>query len=208
MKYLAIVATILIGLASSVGARMPGSGRSFGKTELPRHNPSDIIKKRAAMANSTRSAAQPTVATRMKVWQLGAYPAGNWSRVNDINDFGMLIGWSNLSGADLQHPVDVPLFGPHALQWSDLGTLGGEGVAEAFGISDTGIIVGHAINASGYDRAFVWTSATGMVQLETFPGEEVSEAFDINRIGTVIVGWSAATPDSWALPAYWTPTFE
>ena len=135
----------------------------------------------------------------MKVWDLGTYPGGLGSWVGDINDFGVAVGWASLSGWDQQHPAMVPLFGPKAMQWVDLGTLGGEGAAEAFGISDTGIIVGHSFTGAGNDRAFVWTSKTSIVDLGTLPGHTDSQALDINRVGTLIV--SAPSESSSAMNA-------
>ncbi|CAN5604270.1 hypothetical protein BH24ACT15_BH24ACT15_28520 [soil metagenome] len=51
----------------------------------------------------------------------------------------------------------------------DLGTLGG-GYSEAVDISETGIVVGMSTLASGDYRAFMWSEATGMVNLGTLGG--------------------------------------
>jgi probable HAF family extracellular repeat protein len=198
MKPISILALVLCACFGSVAWAQRTAMPRFGKQGL--HHP--------AIHHTLN--AQVIVNNNMKVWNLGTYPGGYWSWVNDINDFGVVVGWSMISGPSQQHPATIPLFGPNALQWVDLGTLGGEappGIsAEAFGMSDTGIVVGHAYNSTGNDHAFVWTSRTGIVDRGTLPGHTDSEAQDVNRIGTLIVGYSAG-PDG-VLPVVWTPTLQ
>jgi probable HAF family extracellular repeat protein len=145
----------------------------------------------------------------MTVWDLGTFSGGMGSWVGDINNLGVAVGWGDMSGWNQQHPMMVALFGQKAMQWVDLGTLGADG-GEAFGVSNTGIIVGHSYTVSGDDHAFVWTSQTGMVDLGALAdlGHTQSQALDVNRAGTLIVGWSASPDRSDTRPVVWTPSTQ
>ena len=86
-----------------------------------------------------------------------------------------------------------------SLTW--LGTLGGNR-SEAFGVSaDGAVVVGYAQNAAGRARAFRWTAAGGMEDLNTTyaslltNGSELQSASAISPDGRYIVGkgWNAAT---------------
>jgi probable HAF family extracellular repeat protein len=83
----------------------------------------------------------------------------------------------------------------------DLGTLGGD-ESEANGVSaDGSVVVGSAYNAAGQWRAFRWTAAGGMEDLNiTYAhlltdGSELREAYAISPDGRYIVGegYNAAT---------------
>jgi len=146
-----------------------------------------------------------------RVYDLGYYPGGSWSEPRDVNDFGVVVGFGDVPGG-YTHPLGVPVFGPDAGQWFDLGTLGGERTdAEvmSMGIADTGMIVGHsAIPPDGsVVHAFTWTVESGMSDLGTLGGKyNFSLAFAVNKLGTLIVGWSSSQflgTDS--LPVVWTP---
>jgi probable HAF family extracellular repeat protein len=97
----------------------------------------------------------------------------------DINNNGQIVGSS----------------GNHAASWSygspeavtDLGTLGGA-YSSAYGINDSGLIVGGSQTASGQYYAFSYLNGT-MTQLETLPGATSSIATGVNNSGQ-IVGWS------------------
>jgi len=83
----------------------------------------------------------------------------------------------------------------------DLGHLGGEW-SWASGVSaDGSVVVGEALNAAGYGRAFRWTAAGGMEDLNiTYAslltdGSELRAAYAISPNGRYIVGrgYNAAT---------------
>jgi probable HAF family extracellular repeat protein len=84
----------------------------------------------------------------------------------------------------------------------DLGTLPGSDQSWAFGVSaDGSVVVGYAYNAEGQERAFRWTAAGGMEDLNiTYAnlltnGSVLEVASAISPDGRYIVGWgyNAAT---------------
>jgi len=77
-----------------------------------------------------------------------------------------------------------------AQSFSDLGTLAGSSVSEAWGVSADGSVV---VGASG-NRAFRWTSA-GMVDLGTLGGF-YSHAYGVSADGSVVVGNSSLANNS------------
>jgi probable HAF family extracellular repeat protein len=95
--------------------------------------------------------------------------------------------------------VNGPAF--HAFLWTpgaglaDLGvTTGTQSIATA--ISANGlVVVGEALDASGFWRAFRWTASTGMQDIGTLGGPE-SAGFAVNGDGSVIVGSSLTTSES------------
>jgi probable HAF family extracellular repeat protein len=102
---------------------------------------------------------------------------------NSINAAGQIVGWSEGT------------FSSRAVLWTsptqvaDLGTLGGT-TARANGINTAGQVVGSSYDAQGYPRAFLWTPAGGMVDLNSLiaPGTGwlVTEANDINDGGQIV----------------------
>ncbi len=73
----------------------------------------------------------------------------------------------------------------------NLGTLPGGNSSKAFGISDTGLVVGGSASPFG-NRAVLWSR--GSIQnLGTLPGDMTSEAFAISNNGSVVgylVAWA------------------
>ena len=90
-----------------------------------------------------------------------------------INDPGAVIG-SNGHAFVLANGV-----------YRDLGVLPGGDWSSAYGINDSGTVVGYGSVASGNFRGFVWTPQTGMAELGTFGGLD-SYATGINNSGEVI----------------------
>ena len=71
----------------------------------------------------------------------------------------------------------------------DLGTFQGGDYSEAFGVNDSGTVVGDS-NTRENIRAFVWNAQEGMRELSPLPGDVASRAFAINNSGQ-IVGYSS-----------------
>lgn len=67
---------------------------------------------------------------------------------------------------------------------TDLGTLGGSS-SQAYGINDTGQVVGKADTSNGLSHAFLWDQGT-MNDLGTVDGYSYSSAYKINNVGQVI----------------------
>ena len=149
-----------------------------------------------------------------KVYDLGHYPGGTWAGAWGINNSGVVVGWGDIASG-YTRPIGVPLLGPNAGQWFDLGTLGGEDTDDhvmCMGITGAGMIVGHTANAAGDIHGFAWTAKSGMVDIGTlaglgYSGFNFSLAYGVNKAGTLIVGLSGSgwfTADT--LPVVWTPT--
>jgi len=155
-----------------------------------------------------------------KLWELGAYPGGTWAGLSGINDFNVAVGVGDVPPDGSTHPLAVPLSGPHAGMWIDLGALGGtaSGPEEPLTrISNTGVIVGHSRTPSGYVHGFVWTQTSGMADLGTladigYSAYNSSYAAGVNELGTLIVGWSGIEQSCLdcapGLPVVWTPSME
>lgn len=109
--------------------------------------------------------------------KLGLSLALEYSVAHDINNRGMIAGSAGFIGAE------------HAYLWSlsgtavDLGTLGGAW-AEAYAISDAGVVVGVSETASAEVHGFRWTAATGMVDLGL--ANDNWNAVDVSHFGRIV----------------------
>jgi probable HAF family extracellular repeat protein len=104
----------------------------------------------------------------------------------DINNFGNVVGHSNITGGQL-----------HAFYYNgntmlDLGVLDGSNLSIAYGINDTSWVVGSSEGVG----AFLWNASTGMTALENLPDATNGKAYAINNSGT-IVGKSASAAVIW-----------
>jgi probable HAF family extracellular repeat protein len=113
------------------------------------------------------------------VTDLGTLRAGS-ARVHAINAAGQAVG-----GSGHPHGADT-----HAFFWQkqggirDLGTLPGGDYSAAFGINDSGTVVGTS-NTLTSMHGFTWTIAGGLKDLGTLPGAEASSAYAINNQGQI-----------------------
>ena len=125
------------------------------------------------------------------VTDLGTLRQGS-ARVHAVNSTGQAVG-----GSGYPHGAET-----HAFFWQrqggmrDLGTLPGGDYSAAFGINDSGTVVGTSNTATGM-HAFTWTSGQGLQDLGTLPGTNASAAFSINNPGQ-IVGSSGVHAALWS----------
>jgi len=217
MKLMRILVLVLCACFVSVAsAQSQAVGLRRGKHAI--HNRALNSPPKASGSPSNRIVADQTAARQSKVWELGTYPGGTWASMGDINDFGVAVAQGDLPDGST-HNLSVPLFGRHAGEWIDLGTLGGtesgwdEGLVT---ISDTGLIVGHSASTDqNRPHAIAWTEMSGIVDLGTlanvgYPTYNSSYAEGVNKLGTLIVGWSGVEQSCLGcaptLPVVWTPT--
>jgi probable HAF family extracellular repeat protein len=139
---------------------------------------------------------------------LGTLPGGSSSSAYGINNSGQVVGDSetspivdptprlkdSVSARPLLRLKGFPLSGIHAFLWTegvgmtDLGHLGG-GTSVAFAINNNGIVVGKSARPDGAERAFRWTQAQGMIDLNTLlprnSGWVLTAAWDVNDRGQI-----------------------
>jgi probable HAF family extracellular repeat protein len=197
MKRIRIFALVLCAcFVSAAWAQPQAVGPRMGKHTFHHRALNSFPKTNAARSNP--SVAAQTAAHQSKVWELGTYQGGTWASMGDVNDFGVAVAQGDLPDGST-HNLAVPLLGRHAGEWIDLGTLGGtesgwdEGLIT---ISDTGVIVGHSASTDqNRPHAIAWTEKSGVVDLGTladigYPTYNSSYAAGVNKLGTLIVGWS------------------
>ena len=219
MKRISILVLVLCAcFVSAAWAQPQAVGPRMGKHTF-HHRALNTSPKTNSVPSNPSIAAQ-TAAHQSKVWEFGTYPGGTWASMGDVNDFGVAVAQGDLPDGST-HNLAVALLGRHAGEWIDLGTLGGtesgwdEGLIT---ISDTGVIVGHSASTDqNRPHAIAWTEKSGMVDLGTladigYPTYNSSYAAGVNKLGTLIVGWSGVEESCLGcaptLPVVWTPSVE
>jgi len=122
-----------------------------------------------------------------------------------VNDNGQAVGSTGTCANTVVPPFAI---GAHAVLWDkdgtvhDLGNLGGSANPNvlaagnvAFGINGKGQVTGVSVLPDGVStHAFLWTSGTGIHDLGTLPGDNISAGLGINDSGD-IAGSSISGPD-------------
>ena len=119
---------------------------------------------------------------------LGTLPGYTHSEAVSVSDNGTLAGVATGPGQSIDRFRAV-LWRPGTLAIQDLGTLPGGTDSRARDVNNRGEVVGTS-NSSRGDRAFVWTAATGMRDLNelvSVPGLVMTDALGINRRGDIVV---------------------
>ncbi len=223
MKRIGILACILgVCFVSTAWAQQPVTKLPFGK-HVPHRMASQTSRAPGVgVSQSSNTQANPDGG---KIWELGTYHGGTWFATWHINDFGVIVGLGDLSpignGPGYTHTLAVPLFGPTAGEWIDLGALRRKqpkGWQEPLNdISNTGMVASHSTAPDGQVHGVAWTKATGMVDLGTlantghpeFSSHNSSTAYGTNKLGTLIVGGSGVDGDpevGFQAPVVWTPS--
>jgi probable HAF family extracellular repeat protein len=118
------------------------------------------------------------------------YGINNSGQVVGESDTGPVVGFPRLKGRSFGEIGE----GPHAFLWTegvgmrDLGDLGG-GTSRATAISNNGVVIGWSTVIDGAFRAFRWTQAEGMIDLNTLlppnSGWVLLEADGVNDNGQI-----------------------
>jgi probable HAF family extracellular repeat protein len=123
------------------------------------------------------------------------------ARATDINDSGALAGYiSSNSGNDRF----AALWSNSDAQYTQLQSLGGAAKqGEAFGISNSGHIVGYSQNASDVYQATLWspTSYSPTHLQSFFGGNKAGEAWGINNSGQIVgISFDTVSTNYYLLP--------
>lgn len=131
------------------------------------------------------------------VISLGTLPGFTHSEAVSITENGAIAGVATGTG-DFPNRSRAVLWQSGGGSIQDLGALPGGTDSRARDLNNRGEVVGTSSSADG-DRAFVWTAATGMLDLNalvTVPGLVMTDALSINKKGDIVViGHDAHTGD-------------
>jgi len=112
-----------------------------------------------------------------------------YSSATGMTNLGTLSGVSSATGINSGGQVagnsgDYAFLYSSSTGMSSLGSLGG-GWSDAYGINDSGQVVGDSYTASYADHAFLYSSSKGMTDLGTLGGS-TSTAYGINNSGQIV----------------------
>jgi len=211
MRRISILVLMLFACLASVAWAQQTSVPRFSKHPISGHRHWIGIPNKSDTAIHSSAGTEMAALHHTKVWDLGTYPGGTWADVGGANDFGVAVAEGDTDSDSATHLFTIQLFGPRAPQWSDLGAI--NAYAGWFlwpAIADTGTIVGSAATDDGYVHAFAWAKKSGRIDLGALSalGYNFSVAERVNKLGTLIVGWSGDSSDNSgsSLPVVWTPT--
>jgi probable HAF family extracellular repeat protein len=148
-------------------------------------------------ANGEPSAAVWTPAIGWRILSKQLNP--KYSIAYGINSAQQVVGVTEVSGTNVLHAF----LWTAATGMQDLGSLGGAN-CQAFGINDSGEVVGGSLIATGASHAFLWTQSGGMQDLGTLdaggfnPG---STAFAISDKG--VIAGASVPKDDFSEAVFW-----
>ncbi|WP_084181295.1 hypothetical protein [Polaromonas glacialis] len=119
---------------------------------------------------------------------LGTLPGFVHSEAVSITENGAIAGVA-IGAGEFPNRSRAVLWQPGGVGIRDLGTLNGGSDSRARDVNNRGEVVGTSSSTEG-DRAFVWTAATGMLDLNslvTIPGLVMTDALSINKTGDIVV---------------------
>ncbi|MGA3054037.1 MAG: hypothetical protein ABSD63_07500 [Candidatus Korobacteraceae bacterium] len=208
MRRSSITALMLFACLMSVAwAQQTGVPR-FSKHPIPGH------RNWIGIPNKSDTTSRPSAGTEMaavhhtRVWDLGTYPGGTWAEMGGVNDFGVAVAQGDTNSDSETHLFTIQLLSPHGPAWSDLGALNAYlGWFDWPSIADTGLVVGHAATSDGTIHGFLWKSKSP-IDLGTLAdigdtSYNNSDATIINKLGTLIAGYSWSSETGAQLPVVW-----
>ena len=209
MKRISIFALILFACFVSTAWAQPQAAISpVGKGVLLRHRIFNKVHKSSSQVNPGTSA-QALVAHHAKVWDLGTYPGGTWAEMGGVDAFGTAVAQGDTGSDSQTHLFKIQLLGAHGPRWTDMGAMNAyEGWFGWPSIADTSLIVGYAAASEDAPvHAFLWKGKSRM-DLGTladigYNSFDSSEAAIINKLGTLIAGFSWSSETGAQLPVVW-----
>ena len=122
------------------------------------------------------------------VVSLGTLPGYTHSEAVSVSQNGAIVGVAT-GASGFPNRTRAMLWRSAGAAVQDLGTLPGGSDSRARAVNNRGEVVGTSTNTDGV-RAFIWTAATGMLDLNklvTVPGLVMTDALGINKKGDILV---------------------